>query len=88
MGNALRDRVIYFLSGYVPACLHVHSLLVTTSCDVSCYYCYHSRIPVQAHHYQPKVTIHVLPPLHIHFVREAGRGLIELYELVVVHKSG
>ena len=27
-------------------------------------------------------------PLHIYFVRDAGRSLNELYRLVVAHKSG
>jgi hypothetical protein len=30
MGNVLRGPVMYFLSGYIPACSHVYSLLVTT----------------------------------------------------------
>jgi len=84
MGNVLHERVMHFLSGYISACSHFHSLLVTTlSCDKSCY---HLHVPVQEYHHQSKVTTRVLPPLHIHFVREAGRGLV--LRSVVVHKSG
>jgi hypothetical protein len=79
-GNVLRERVMYFLLGHISVCSHFYFLLVTTP-----FLRYHLYVPVQEYHHQPKMITRVLPYLHIHFVREAGRGWG--LRLVVVHKS-
>jgi len=84
LGNGLRKRVMYSLSGYIPASSHVHSFLwlralPATNPAITCAYQFMHTI----------ANRRLLPvTLHIHFVRQAGRGFARGYRSVMVHESG
>ena len=60
-GNILRERVMYFLSGYILD-IHMSVLFCRSRLASSDEPFYHLHIPVHAHHdHQPKVITRVLP---------------------------